>query len=135
MTMESKLVNAIGEPAMLEQTAEECAELSFACLKLARMLRGENKVHGRTEQELRNNLEEEIADLHVCFEEMFKSSIADRICVSKIINYKMKRMKKRLDAANTDCSFYNEGCNIEECKICPYGTISRLVHERMNNNG
>ena len=36
------IVDRIGKPAMLEQTAEECAELAHACLKEARRLRGEN---------------------------------------------------------------------------------------------
>ena len=33
------IVDRIGKPAMLEQTAEECAELAHACLKEARRLR------------------------------------------------------------------------------------------------
>lgn len=49
-----------GTPAMLEQTAEECLELGLSCLKLARMLRGENKVHGRTEGELKSKIAEEL---------------------------------------------------------------------------
>ena len=36
------IVDRIGKPAMLEQTAEECAELAHACLKEARRLLGEN---------------------------------------------------------------------------------------------
>lgn len=39
------LAEAIGTPAMLEQTAEECVELAQSCLKLARLMRGENPVH------------------------------------------------------------------------------------------
>ena len=35
----------IGTPAMLEQTAEECVEMAHACLKMARYMRGENKVY------------------------------------------------------------------------------------------
>ena len=99
MTMESKLVNAIGEPAMLEQTAEECAELSFACLKLARMLRGDNKVHGHTEEELRENLTEEMADLYLCLNEMLLGGIADYKDVNSYVDYKTERMNKRLREA------------------------------------
>jgi len=34
------IVDRIGKPALLEQTAEECTELAHACLKEARRLRG-----------------------------------------------------------------------------------------------
>ena len=43
------LIEKIGIPAMLEQTAEECVELAHACLKLARYYRNENKVYGNEE--------------------------------------------------------------------------------------
>ena len=36
------IVQRIGEAAVLEQLAEECAELSHAALKLARVIRQEN---------------------------------------------------------------------------------------------
>ena len=36
------IVDRIGLPATLEQTAEECAELAHACLKEARRMQGEN---------------------------------------------------------------------------------------------
>ena len=36
------IAEKIGQAALLEQTAEEAAELSHAALKLARILRGEN---------------------------------------------------------------------------------------------
>lgn len=36
------IIETIGEPALLEQLAEECSKLSQAALKLARKLRGEN---------------------------------------------------------------------------------------------
>ena len=45
------LQEVIGTPAMLEQTAEECVELAHACMKLARYLRGENKVY-KTKEEI-----------------------------------------------------------------------------------
>ena len=64
----SDLVNAIGVPAMLEQTAEEASELAQACLKLARYYRGENKVHGKNKSELKDNLAEEIADVNLCIQ-------------------------------------------------------------------
>jgi len=64
------LLERIGKSAMLEQTAEECVELAHACLKLARYYRGENKVYGKTEEELLDNLAEEMADVDICISEM-----------------------------------------------------------------
>lgn len=93
---EPKLVNYIGEAALLEQTAEECAEFAFACLKLARMLRGENKVHGRTREELDSSVMEEMADLQVCFDELFKAGMVNHEDVSYWITKKKRRMKERL---------------------------------------
>lgn len=60
------LIEKIGKSAMLEQTAEECAELAHACLKLARYYRNENKVYGKSEEEMIKNLAEEIADVDIC---------------------------------------------------------------------
>lgn len=36
------MIDAIGEPAMLEMLAEEASELTQAALKASRVLRGEN---------------------------------------------------------------------------------------------
>lgn len=60
------LIEKIGKPAMLEQTAEECVELAHACLKLARHYRAENKVYGKSEEEMLDNLAEEMADVKIC---------------------------------------------------------------------
>lgn len=37
-----EVICSMGEPALLEQLAEECSELAQAALKLARLERGEN---------------------------------------------------------------------------------------------
>lgn len=93
-----KLVDYIGEPALLEQTAEECMELGFACLKLARMLRGENKVHGHSREELEGNLMEEMGDVEICLEELFKAGLINHEDVSYWVVKKKRRMKERLEA-------------------------------------
>ena len=93
----SNLVKAIGIPAMLEQTAEEASELAFACLKLARMLRNENKVYGRSKEELVENLNEEIADITICFQEMLMSNIVSEKSIANMIELKCERMKHRLE--------------------------------------
>ncbi len=63
------MLDAIGIPATLEQTAEECAELAHACLKLARVLRSENPTPV-TEVEAVGNLREELADVQICIDEL-----------------------------------------------------------------
>ena len=49
------IVDYIGLPALLEQLAEECGELTQAALKLARLRRGENPTP-KTEKECRDAL-------------------------------------------------------------------------------
>lgn len=66
------LIEKIGTPAMLEQTAEECSELAQACLKMARFLRGENPIT-KKEYEITANLEEEMADVLICIDELYES--------------------------------------------------------------
>ena len=92
-----KLVDAIGVPATLEQMAEECNELAHACLKFARYLRGENPVHGKTKEEMLDNLYEEIADAYVSLREVRKiPDLIDNEKIGATIDAKRKRMVKRL---------------------------------------
>lgn len=92
------LHEVIGDPAMLEQTAEECAELAQACLKLARHFRGENKVY-KSEDELYSNLSEEIADVKICIDELLDSGLISYESVESFLIYKAERMAKRLGEA------------------------------------
>lgn len=59
------IVERIGEPAMLEQLAEECTELAKAALKKARILRGENPTDATLEKE-NKAINEEFADVYHC---------------------------------------------------------------------
>ena len=59
------LTDLIGEPAILEQLAEEAAELNHASLKLARILRGENPTPVRRKVAV-EHLTEEMTDIFVC---------------------------------------------------------------------
>ena len=52
----------LGRPAILENVAEEAAELAQAASKLARILRGENPA-GTTLEEALDNLKEEFDDV------------------------------------------------------------------------
>lgn len=58
------ITKEIGEPAVLEQLAEECTELAHAALKLARILRAENPTPV-TEDMARKDIMEEMADVQV----------------------------------------------------------------------
>lgn len=101
------LIEKIKTPAMLEQTAEEATELAFACLKLARYLRDENPVYGRSEAELRNNIEEEFADIRVCYEELCANCLIDDTIIDTWIEYKKDRMLERIE---TDYKEICHGC-------------------------
>ena len=90
------LQEVIGTPAMLEQTAEECVELSHACLKIARYLRGENKVY-KTKEEIYSNLSEEIADVYICIGELLEAGIISQESIDSNIMTKLERMRKRLE--------------------------------------
>ena len=90
------LQEVIGTPAMLEQTAEECVELAHACLKLARYLRGENKVY-KTKEEIYSNLSEEIADVYICTDELLEAGVISHESIDSNIITKLDRMRKRLE--------------------------------------
>ena len=57
----------IPRPALYEQLAEECSELAQASLKMARILRNENKTPV-TIDEARENVKEEYTDIILCAE-------------------------------------------------------------------
>ena len=55
----------VSEATLYENLAEECTELAKAALKKARKLRGENPTP-KTIEEIDNDIDEELADVHVC---------------------------------------------------------------------
>ena len=69
------IVDRIGLPATLEQTAEECAELAHACLKEARRLRGENPTP-KTTPECWLAISEELTDVQICIERPMCKSVS-----------------------------------------------------------
>lgn len=91
--MDTRIINRIGIPAMLEQTSEECAELTQACLKYARYIRGENPTPKQLEDIL-DNFFEEIADVELCIEYM--ESILNRDEIERKKRFKKERTLKRL---------------------------------------
>lgn len=60
-----EVIRMLGEPALMEQLAEECSELAQAALKLARLERGENPTP-KAKIDCESALMEEIADVHLC---------------------------------------------------------------------
>jgi NTP pyrophosphatase (non-canonical NTP hydrolase) len=89
------LVDVIGAPAMLEQTAEECTELAQACLKYARYFRAENKVH-RPFFDIKANFNEKLADVAICIDELANGDLIDAHAVEECKRFKYKRMKERM---------------------------------------
>lgn len=89
------LCDVISTPALLEQTAEECTELAQACLKYARYLRGENKVH-KPLHTIKANFNEELADVAICIDELANGRLIDAHAVEECKQFKYKRMKERM---------------------------------------
>ena len=93
------IVDRIGLPALLEQTAEECAELAHACLKEARRLRGENPTP-KTMPECWLAISEELVDLQLCMELLEGAGYgADPVAAADQRAAKLLRWRERLDKA------------------------------------
>lgn len=90
-----KIIDEIGAPAMLEQLAEECAELAHASLKLARKIRGENPT-SKDIPELIENLEEESADVSLCMYLLMKEGIIDVDICDQAMTDKTQRWIDRI---------------------------------------
>lgn len=89
------IVDRIGLPALLEQTAEECTELAHACLKEARRLRGENPTP-KTTPECWLAISEELTDLQICIEMLEAAGYHGDPAIADV---KCQRMVQRLDEA------------------------------------
>ena len=92
------IVEQIGVPSVLEACAEECNELSQACLKLSRKLRNENPTP-KTHEELIESLKEEMADVLTCMDViLYEAKLVTRKDIHEIADFKLKRWYERLDA-------------------------------------
>ena len=89
------IIDRIGKPAMLEQTAEECAELAHACLKEARRLRGENPTP-KTTPECWLAISEKLTDLQICIEMLEAAGYHGDPAIADV---KRQRIVQRLDEA------------------------------------
>lgn len=83
------ILNKIGTPAVLEQCAEECAELTHACLKLSRKIRDENPTP-REYKDIRESVIEEISDVYLCID-----FIIDRLNINPWDLIEMEQKKKQ----------------------------------------
>ena len=93
------IVERIGKPALLEQTAEECTEFAHACLKEARRLRGENPTP-KTTPECWLAINEELTDLQLCMELLEGAGYgADPVAAADQRAAKLLRWRDRLDKA------------------------------------
>jgi NTP pyrophosphatase (non-canonical NTP hydrolase) len=93
--MNEHIVDYIGKAALLEQTAEEASELSQACLKMARKIRGENPTPKDT-NDILENLNEEIADVNLCCNELVDARIASYDDIGGMAMKKYKRWCERV---------------------------------------
>lgn len=130
------LIERIGKPAMLEQTAEECAELSHASLKLARYYRGENKVYTTSDDELIDNLTEEMADVSICLSELLLGDEKLPTLYNSHVQEKMERMCKRLGVVeNTDNDKNNNANNTDpDYKSFCYFVANEIFDENWEFN-
>lgn len=80
----------IGTAATYEMLAEECSELAQACLKYARILRGENPTP-KTQAEVLNNIIEEYTDVRLVAGDL--GIIYD----NNIVRHKLLRFEGRIN--------------------------------------
>ncbi len=91
-----EILYEIGESAVLEQTAEECAELAHACLKMARKNRGDNPTPAE-EIRISDCIHEELADLLNCADLLLSIPWVDPARVENVKREKMQRWEERIE--------------------------------------
>lgn len=91
-------IKDIGRSAILENLAEECSELSWAALKEARRLRGENPTPA-TEEECRQAINVEAADVLNMVDLLVGLEVIDQTEVKRLRAEKMARWAARLTEA------------------------------------
>lgn len=110
-----EVICSLGEPALLEQMAEECSELAQAALKLARLERGENPTP-KTEEECVENLLEELGDVNLCMSVVEANRGIHIRCLSVD---KKARWAKRIREARGETPEKKKTRQSEFLKICP----------------
>lgn len=92
--MPDDILEMIGTAALLEQLAEESAELAQAALKMARKIRNENPTP-KSHTDCVANLQEEIADVELCIS-VLPAALHDPAEVGKTMAAKHRRLNERL---------------------------------------
>lgn len=95
MSRMNEIIKKYGEEYMLRQLAEECCELAQAAMKLIRVWRKETPMR---EDEAREHLVEEIADVHVMAGAVFQHMLfkSEQECVDEVCESKKSRMFARM---------------------------------------
>ena len=88
-----EIIDKVGESAILEQLAEECAELAKAALKLSRVMRKENPTPV-TVNDAFDNLVEEIGDVRLLLR--VTDFMYDSIDTQETEKYKLQRWENRI---------------------------------------
>ena len=93
------IITHIGMAATYDALAEECAELSKACMKCSRIIRGENPTPV-TCKEAHEKMLEEVVDVLNAIDAVFAGLLLSRDNwqkVLKIKNEKLQRWKERVE--------------------------------------
>lgn len=88
MRVDMEIAKRLSVPAILEQLAEEAAELAQAALKYARILRGENPTPVTKTDALQNLIEEKV-DVEICL-----TVLAEKISMERAKEYLVKKAKE-----------------------------------------
>lgn len=92
----------LSSPALLEQLAEEAAELAQAALKLARVQRGENPTP-KSQSEAKSDLAEEVADVLNCLREViYGTDNVEPHTVQVLSDKKLLRWKHRFEQSQME---------------------------------
>ena len=113
-------IRMLGEPALMEQLAEECSELAQAALKLARKERGENPTP-KTLDECFKALIEEMADVKLCIWVVEASRSFDLRCNC---DRKRERWAQRIREARGETTEKKKTRQSEFLKIFPKAKMS-----------
>lgn len=84
--------DSISEHRLYEQLAEECCELAQAALKMSRYLQEEDSV-AMTKEEIYSKLDEEMTDVFVCLDTLYRRPNIDMELAAK----KANRWKDRIN--------------------------------------
>jgi NTP pyrophosphatase (non-canonical NTP hydrolase) len=116
------ILNELGHRALLEQLAEEAAELSQAALKLIRAAGMNKNVTPVTEQEMKTNLQEEISDVLAVVKLLKAAGVVESLNYEDDENPKWKRWAERLGMTQGDEL-------VEAAKSIKIGCLNRRCNE------